>query len=305
MNPTFLITGATGQQGGAAARHLLEENANVHALVRDPSSPAAQALKEAGAILFKGDFDDVPAIKKAMSGVSGLFLNPFLGAKQVEQAQNFVDAALASGTVRTVALSTAYFTSTRALWSSDLTSGLYQYYTDKLAIETLVKGAGFENYTILRPGWLFHNYLVPASAYHFPQLATKGILGHMYSPETRMSHFAADDVGKFAAAALLEPEKFKGHEIELGNENLTIEEVRSRLSKASGVEIVSHRYTPEDIEKYKGKIPTLGFHKLAEENDLTLDGNLLEEKYGIKFMTFEEFLEKHKELLIESPLKQK
>ena len=35
---TVMVTGATGRQGGAAARHLLEEGFGVRALVRDPQT---------------------------------------------------------------------------------------------------------------------------------------------------------------------------------------------------------------------------------------------------------------------------
>nr|MBA3924067.1 NmrA family NAD(P)-binding protein [Nostocaceae cyanobacterium] len=55
----ILVTGATGNQGGAIARHLLQRgNFPVRALVRDENKPAAQALKQAGAELVTGDFDD-------------------------------------------------------------------------------------------------------------------------------------------------------------------------------------------------------------------------------------------------------
>ena len=70
-----LVTGATGQQGGATARHLLANGWPVRALTRDPNSPAALALAEAGA---KEDMDvmiawfnekgyeaDIAALRKA------------------------------------------------------------------------------------------------------------------------------------------------------------------------------------------------------------------------------------------------
>ncbi len=42
----ILVTGATGNQGSAIARHLLQRgNFKVRALVRDPNKPAAQALE--------------------------------------------------------------------------------------------------------------------------------------------------------------------------------------------------------------------------------------------------------------------
>ncbi len=55
---TILVTGATGQQGGATARHLLAEGYAVRALVRDPNSPGAQGLANMGAALVVGDMDE-------------------------------------------------------------------------------------------------------------------------------------------------------------------------------------------------------------------------------------------------------
>jgi uncharacterized protein YbjT (DUF2867 family) len=42
---TVLVTGATGQQGGATARHLLDRGWQVRAFVRDPDKPAVQAVQ--------------------------------------------------------------------------------------------------------------------------------------------------------------------------------------------------------------------------------------------------------------------
>ena len=58
MTLRVLVTGATGNQGGATARQLLSLNAQVHAPVRDVSSIAALGLQKLGAKLFEGDFDN-------------------------------------------------------------------------------------------------------------------------------------------------------------------------------------------------------------------------------------------------------
>jgi uncharacterized protein YbjT (DUF2867 family) len=42
----ILVTGATGQQGGAVARKLLEKGHRIRAMTRKPDSPAARALAE-------------------------------------------------------------------------------------------------------------------------------------------------------------------------------------------------------------------------------------------------------------------
>ena len=69
-----LVIGATGQQGGSTVQHLLERDRTVNALVRDPASPAASALRRAGADLVVGDLDDPTSLRAAMEGAHGVFL---------------------------------------------------------------------------------------------------------------------------------------------------------------------------------------------------------------------------------------
>ena len=183
MARTFLVTGATGSQGGATARALLSQNATVHALVRNIDSPASKVLREAGAILFQGDFDDKIAINAATAGVSGIFLNPFPSfdpETQIRQAQNLIDAGINSKTVETIVLSTAFFTGSHDIWgSTDPSLGLQGYYTQKAAIEDAVISAGLRYYTILRPSFLMQNYLSPQASMLNPELASEGMLAHI------------------------------------------------------------------------------------------------------------------------------
>jgi nucleoside-diphosphate-sugar epimerase len=51
---TVMVTGATGQQGGAVARHLLETGFGVRALVRDLQKPRVKTLAERGIELVQG-----------------------------------------------------------------------------------------------------------------------------------------------------------------------------------------------------------------------------------------------------------
>src|SRR5699024_3219543 len=57
-NRIVLVSGATGQQGGAVARHLLQNDFQVRALTRSPDKPAARALADEGAQLVEGNLDD-------------------------------------------------------------------------------------------------------------------------------------------------------------------------------------------------------------------------------------------------------
>ena len=69
-----LVTGATGQQGGAVARALLSRGHRVKALTRKPDSDAARQLMSAGADLVTGDLGDAASVLKAASGVGTMFL---------------------------------------------------------------------------------------------------------------------------------------------------------------------------------------------------------------------------------------
>src|SRR5215831_5212250 len=51
---TVLITGATGQQGGAVIRHMLAKGWNLRALTRNPSSDTALSLASQGVELVQG-----------------------------------------------------------------------------------------------------------------------------------------------------------------------------------------------------------------------------------------------------------
>src|SRR5262249_8201459 len=100
-NRTTLVTGATGNQGGAMARELLPRGRFiVRALVRDPGSPAAQAFEPAGAALVEGSFDDRASLDRALAGVAGVFsVQTFQDGTDVEvrQGKSLADAAKAAG----------------------------------------------------------------------------------------------------------------------------------------------------------------------------------------------------------------
>jgi len=99
----IVVTGAAGNQGGAAARHLLSKGWKVRALTRDVSKPAAQALAAAGAEVFSADHDDRASLDAAFKGAYGVFsvqnywlLN--VGAEgEVRQGKAIADAAQAAG----------------------------------------------------------------------------------------------------------------------------------------------------------------------------------------------------------------
>lgn len=95
------VVGATGRQGSAVARHLLEDGWHVRALSRDPSSDASRALRERGAELHRVDAEDVQSLRQAFDGAYGVFnvQNPMTSSLEAEvrQGRNVADAAAGAG----------------------------------------------------------------------------------------------------------------------------------------------------------------------------------------------------------------
>lgn len=99
---TILITGATGQVGGATARALVARGRTVRALVREPARAVA-AL--AGVECVAGSFDDAAALARALAGVDALLLTGRDGPDTVAQQLNVLECAWRAGVRRIVKLS--------------------------------------------------------------------------------------------------------------------------------------------------------------------------------------------------------
>jgi len=71
------VVGATGGQGGGLAHAILAEPGGefaVRALTRDPGSPKAKELADAGAEVVAADLDDEAALRAAFDGAHGVYL---------------------------------------------------------------------------------------------------------------------------------------------------------------------------------------------------------------------------------------
>src|SRR6266704_1185660 len=71
-NRTILITGVTGNQGGAVAQALQGSGFHLRGLTRKPDSERAAALARHGVDIVKGDLDDVVKLLLAVDD-SGWF----------------------------------------------------------------------------------------------------------------------------------------------------------------------------------------------------------------------------------------
>ncbi|KAJ5597388.1 hypothetical protein N7537_007472 [Penicillium hordei] len=116
------------------------------------------------------------------------------------------------------------------------------YFEGKGAIEDFVRSAGFMHWTIHRPPVFMTNYLPPSVRDYFPALAESYTLRTAMALEKRTMLLYPDDIGRFAAAALVELGRFSHRVIEIGGEALTAEQV----ARVNGREIVVD-HIPRDV----------------------------------------------------------
>lgn len=239
MKMTVLVTGATGLQGGATARHLLAAGHAVRALVRDPETPKARALARAGAELVSGDMRDRESLRTAVRGVQGVFsVQPtegypgtapdFTTADEVRLGLNVADAAEDAGVGHIVYASVG---------GVDRSPGIRRW-ESKWQIERHIAALALPA-TILRPVRFMENQSHPSLG------VRDGVLTDVLRPDTPLQLIAADDIGAFAALAFADPDRYIGRALELAGDELTMTQIVAAISRATG-RAVTYRAIPRE-----------------------------------------------------------
>ncbi|MFB8002379.1 NmrA/HSCARG family protein [Nocardia sp. NPDC056000] len=219
----ILVTGATGNQGGAAATRLLRAGWRVRALTRDPMSTRAKALVSAGCEIVAGEQSDRTALDIAMRGVHGVFsvqpgalaASPVPYDEEIAWGRKVADAASNAGVAHLVYASVA---------GAQDSAGI-AVFEPKLRIERYIKEIGVPA-TILRPVSFMENY---ADAWTDSQaLATP------LDPAVPEQLIALADIGAFVAFAFGDPGRYLGRTVTIAGDQLTPPEIARALSAAAG-----------------------------------------------------------------------
>lgn len=248
---TILVTGATGAQGGAAAQALIGATFRVRAFVRDVESEAAKALAEMGCELCRGDFETPASLEAAMMGVDGVFSvqlppTPADPDREIRTGRALIEAARRAGVHAFVHTSVARADEQEKFCDWEKGRWSTGYWKSKSVVNRFVRTAGFKYWTILKPAFMMDNFIVPKAKGMFPSLA-HGALTTALSKETRLDLIAAEDVGRFAAAAFADPNRFNEQEIPLAAQSLTMGEVAAILSRASGKPVIAQSLSEAEM----------------------------------------------------------
>lgn len=223
----ILVTGATGRQGAATARHLLFHGHRVRIMTRKPQDERAKALAQLGAEVVQGDFDDQPSIDRALTGVWGAFAiqNTWEAGvvREEEQGKRFAESAKKKGVQHFVYTSVA---------SAHRNTGI-PHFENKWRIEKTVRALRFPSYTILRPTFFMDNWESP----WFKPGLQDGKLAIGMHRDTRLQMIAVDDIGLFGSLAFEQHAQMNGREIDLAGDQVTMPEAAEILSKVAGRKI--------------------------------------------------------------------
>jgi len=243
----ILVTGATGQQGGAVARELLAQRRKVRAMTRKPEGEAAKALAKLGAEIVKGDLDDPDSLKRAVQGVWGVFAvqNTWEAGVEAEEAQGKRIAEIAKrGGVQ-------HFVYT-SVGSANRKTGI-PHFDNKARIEDAVRGLGFPSFVIIRPVFFMENFL---SSWFKPGI-DQGKLQMALKPTTVLQMSAVRDVGKHGARAFEQHAELNRQEIDIAGDARTMADTARILSKAAGRTIVFEPVPLEIVRAFSEDYATM------------------------------------------------
>lgn len=234
---TVLVSGATGNQGGAVARALLASGHKVRALTRNPNSPRASQLAEQGVQLIRGNFDDTESLGKALQGIDSFYL---MGSPQevgvegeTKQGIELADAAKAANVGHLIYGSVA---------NADLDTGI-PHFQSKFRVEQHIKSLGIP-FSISAPVYFMDNVIAPWS---IESLKT-GRIAQAMPADRSLQQVSVRNIGEFVASLIDRRESAFGGRFDFAGDELSGEESAEILTQVTG-HAVSYEALPVSVVK--------------------------------------------------------
>jgi uncharacterized protein YbjT (DUF2867 family) len=224
----ILITGASGTVGKAVLQEVSRKQSNIRAMFRSKEE-AAKAPPGCQPVL--ADFSDKPSLRKALDGVTVVFLVCSPIPQLVELESNVLDVCKETG-VRHVVLNSA-------LGAGDFSKSFPSWHRK---VEDKLKSTGI-SFTILRPNGFLQNIL----AYNAPSIRSQGAF-YAAMGDAKVSYLDVGDIAVVAAKALhAGAHAGKTYEL-LGPEAISNQELAKRISRVAG-RTVNYVDIPESAQR--------------------------------------------------------
>ena len=230
----ILLTGITGNIGGATARELLAKGVRFRALTRDIVKASGWA--EQGVELVQGDLEDADAVKRALSGVDRALLVMPNGEHQERAELAFIRTAKAAGLPWVLKLS-----SPEAVRGTTSPIPLAH-----IAAEDAIIASGMK-WTLIRPSFFMQNFRGSVKAAR----AT----GKLSMPMGNGTIAVTDnnDAGAFIAHVLTDPDAARHHgqcyDITGPDPVMTFSDVARLLSEVIGQPVVYDNCDPKAFQE--------------------------------------------------------
>lgn len=267
--PLILVTGATGQQGGATARELLAHGHPVRAMTRKPDSPNATELASLGAEIIRGDLNDPSSLERALAGAFGVFAvqNTWEAGVEGEEEQGKRLAQLA----RKAGVQHFVYTS---VGSAHRKTGI-PHFENKWRVEETVRGLGFPSHTILRPVFFMNNFTSP----WFLPAIQQGKLTIGIRPDTALQMIAVSDIGKYGLLAFERAKELDGVALDIAGDQHTMPDTAKILTNAIGHKVEFVQTPIAEVRNWSPDFAAMLEWFDAVGYDADIDG--LQKKYGI------------------------
>ncbi|MCZ6704490.1 MAG: NmrA/HSCARG family protein [Bacteroidetes bacterium] len=233
-----LVTGASGQQGGAVLNALLDRGHQVRALTRKPDSEWAASVASRGVEVVSGDFTDQESLVRAATGVDTIFLmTTFMEAgidAEIEQGLAMVEAANQANVGHLVFTSVA---------SADKATGI-PHFDSKFKVEEAIIASGI-SYTIVAPVSFMENITSP---WYLPGILD-GTLAMPMPADAAIQQIAVETIGQFVASIIERRESVFGKRFDIASDEKTGEEVAQILSEKLGRTIGYAGFSPDALRE--------------------------------------------------------
>ncbi|WP_435179897.1 NmrA/HSCARG family protein [Halorussus sp. AFM4] len=274
-----LVTGATGNQGGAVVDHLLaaDETFDVRGLTRDADGETARALDERGVTMVEGDLNDPESFRPHVADADAVFAVTNFWTQgyetQVQQGKNLADVAAEEGVDQFVF---------SGVGSHERDTGI-PHFDSAWEIEQHAQDLDLPT-TVLQPVFFFQNFEAFAE-----DVVEDGTIALPLEEGVSLQMVDVDDVGRAAAVAFERPDEFVGERFELAGDEKTLAETAEALSDVTGVDVEPYHVPIEDAYEDFGE----EFTVMCEWfNDVGYDADIdaLEETFGFEFTDLSEYL---------------
>ena len=236
----ILVCGATGNQGGAVARSLLDRGFQVRALTRDSQKSEAQALADQGAEVVQGDMEDRNDMERLLEGVYGIFsVQNFWETgyeREVQQGKTVADAIKEAGVQHCVYSSVG---------SAHRQTGI-PHFDSKWEVEEHLRELDLP-YSILRPVFFMQNWEM------MREPILDGTLPQPLDPDKPFQHVAVEDIGAFATIAFEHPDEWIGREVDIAGDEQTMPEIAETFGRVIGSEVDYYQVPWDQFEEQMGE----------------------------------------------------